>query len=44
MSLISCDFIFLFFYGFYFKCVFCLNMDEEKIWKEGFLKRVWCNR
>lgn len=37
-------FYFFVFYGFYFLCVFCLNMDEEKIWKEGFLKRIWCNR
>lgn len=44
MSLIFCDFIFLFFICFIFLCVFCLNTDEEKIWKEGFLKMVWCNR
>ena len=32
------------FYGFYFEYVFCLNMDEEKIWEEVFLKRIWRNR
>ena len=37
-------FYFFVFYSFYFVCVFCLNMDKEKIWKEGFLKRVWRNR
>jgi len=37
-------FYFFVFYRFYFVCVFCLNTDKEKIWKEGFLKRVWCNR
>jgi len=35
-ELIFCDFIFFVFYGFYFECVFCLNMDEEKIWEEVF--------
>lgn len=37
-------FYFFVFYRFYFVCVFCLNTDKEKIWKEGFLKRVWYNR